>query len=184
MQIPTKNLPQIKYPETLKVIQVDDYFGTKVADPYRWLEDDNSEETKDWVEAENKITQQYLTSIPFYDKVKSRLEEMWNYAKYSSPFKEGAWYYFYKNEGLQNQNVLYRQLGLTGTPEIFIDPNTMSKEGTAAIGTPSFSKNKIYAVYLVAQGGSDWQKAHVMNVSDKKLLNDELDHICLLYTSP
>ena len=183
MQIPTQKLTQIKYPETLKVIQVDDYFGTKVADPYRWLEDDNSEETKEWVEAENKITQQYLTSIPFYDQVKKRLEEMWNYAKYSSPFKEGAWYYFYKNEGLQNQNVLYRQLGLTGTPEIFIDPNTMSKEGTAAIGTPSFSKNKIYAVYLVAQAGSDWQKAHVINVSDKKLLNDELDYIKFSGTS-
>ena len=183
MQIPIQKLPQIKYPDTLKVIQVDDYFGTKVADPYRWLEDDNSEETKEWVEAENKITQQYLTSIPFYDKVKTRLEEMWNYAKYSSPFKEGAWYYFYKNEGLQNQNVLYRQLGLTGTPEIFIDPNTMSKEGTAAIGTPSFSKNKIYAVYLVAQAGSDWQKASVMNVSDKKLLNDELDYIKFSGTS-
>jgi prolyl oligopeptidase len=183
MQIAIQKLTQIKYPETLKVAQVDDYFGIKVADPYRWLEDDNSDETKEWVEAENKVTQQYLTSIPFYDKVKKRLEEMWNYAKYSSPFKEGAWYYFYKNEGLQNQNVLYRQLGLTGTSEIFIDPNTMSKEGTAAIGTPSFSKNKIYAVYLVAQAGSDWQKASVMNVSNKKLLNDELDYIKFSGTS-
>ena len=103
-------------------------------------------------------------------KVKKKLEEMWNYAKYSSPFKEGDYYYFYKNDGLQNQSVLYRQKGLDGTPEVFIDPNTMSKDGTAAIGTPSFSKNKKYAVYLVAQAGSDWQEAHIMNVSDKTLI--------------
>lgn len=179
----TQVFPQIKYPETKKVNQVDDYFGTKVADPYRWLEDDNSAETKEWVEAENKITHQYLSSIPFHDKVKKRLEEMWNYAKYSSPFKEGDYYYFYKNDGLQNQSVLYRQKGLTGTPEIFIDPNTMSKDGTAAIGTPAFSKNKKYAVYLEAQAGSDWQQAHVMNVSDKKLLNDKVDYIKFSGTS-
>ena len=174
---------QIKYPETKKVNQVDEYFGTKVPDPYRWLEDDNSAETKDWVEAENKVTHQYLSSIPFYNKVKSRLEEMWNYAKYSSPFKEGDWYYFYKNDGLQNQSVLYRQKGLTGTPEVFIDPNAMSKDGTAAIGTPAFSKNKKYAVYLEAQAGSDWQIAHVMNVADKQLLNDSVNYIKFSGTS-
>ncbi len=174
---------QIKYPETKKVNQVDEYFGTKVPDPYRWLEDDNSAETREWVEAENKVTHQYLSSIPFYNKVKSRLEEMWNYAKYSSPFKEGDWYYFYKNDGLQNQSVLYRQKGLTGTPEVFIDPNAMSKDGTAAIGTPAFSKNKKYAVYLEAQAGSDWQIAHVMNVADKQLLNDSVNYIKFSGTS-
>ncbi len=146
-----------------------------MADPYRWLENDNSEETKEWVTAENKVTHEYLSSIPFRGKVKKRLEEMWNYAKYSSPFKEGDYYYFYKNDGLQNQSVLYRQKGLDGTPEVFIDPNTMSKDGTAAIGTPSFSKNKKYAVYLEAQAGSDWQEAHIMNVADKKLFRDEVN---------
>lgn len=174
---------QIKYPETKRVTQVDDYFGTKVADPYRWLEDDNSEETKEWVEAENEVAQHYLSSIPFYDKVKKRLGEMWNYPKYSSPFKEGEWYYFYKNDGLQNQSVLYRQKGLNGAPEVFIDPNRMSKDGTAAIGTPSFSKNKKYAVYLEAQAGSDWQVAHVMNVADKQLLKDEINYIKFSGTS-
>jgi prolyl oligopeptidase len=174
---------QIKYPETKRVKQVDDYFGTKVADPYRWLEDDNSEVTKEWVEAENKVTDQYLSSIPFYSKIRNRLEEMWNYAKYSSPFKEGEWYYFYKNDGLQNQNVLYRQKGLTESSEIFIDPNTMSKDGTAAIGTPAFSKNKKYAVYLEAQAGSDWQTAHIMNVADKQLLKDEVNYIKFSGTS-
>ena len=174
---------QIKYPETKKVNQVDDYFGTKVPDPYRWLEDDNSAETKEWVEEQNKVTHLYLSSIPFYNKVKSRLEEMWNYAKYSSPFKEGDWYYFYKNDGLQNQSVLYRQKGLDGTSEVFIDPNAMSKDGTAAIGTPAFSKNKKYAVYLEAQAGSDWQIAHVMNVADKQLLQDSVNYIKFSGTS-
>lgn len=183
MSISSRTFPQIKYPATKKTDHVDDYFGTKVKDPYRWLEDDNSEQTKEWVEAENKVTDAYLSAIPYYDKVKKRLGEMWNYAKYSSPFKEGDWYYFYKNDGLQNQSVLYRQLGLSGTPEVFIDPNKMSKDGTAAIGTPSFSKSKKYAVYLEAQAGSDWQVAHVMNVADKKLLNDEINYIKFSGTS-
>ncbi|MDQ6764203.1 MAG: prolyl oligopeptidase family serine peptidase [Bacteroidota bacterium] len=177
MMITTNSFAQIKYPETKKVKQEDDYFGTIVADPYRWLEDDNSEETKDWVLAENKVTDQYLSSIPFRDKVKNRLEEMWNYPKYGSPFKEGDYYYFYKNDGLQNQSILYRQRGLDGEPEVFIDPNTLTKDGTAAIGTPTFSKSKKYAAYLVSQAGSDWQEAHLMNVADKKLLNDEVDYI-------
>ncbi len=175
--INTVSFSQIKYPDTKKVDQVDNYFGTNVADPYRWLEDDNSEETKQWVEAENKVTEEYLSKIPFRDKVKAKLEEMWNYPKYSSPFKEGDYYYFYKNDGLQNQSVLYRQRGLDGDAEVFIDPNSLSKDGTAAIGTPSFSKNKKYAAYLIAQAGSDWQVAHVMNVADKKLLDDEIDYI-------
>jgi len=183
MLLSTQNFAQVKYPETKKVNQVDDYFGTKVADPYRWLEDDNSEETKEWVEAENKVTEKYLSAIPFYAKVKSKLEQMWNYPKYSSPFKEGEWYYFYKNDGLQNQSILYRQKGLEGTPEVFIDPNTMSKDGTAAIGTPSFSKNKKYAVYLEAQAGSDWQMANIMNVADKQLLKDEVNYIKFSGTS-
>jgi prolyl oligopeptidase len=183
MLIFKESYTQIKYPETKKVNQVDDYFGTKVSDPYRWLEDDNSEETKEWVKSENQITSQYLSSIPFYDKVKNRLEQLWNYPKYSSPFKEGEWYYFYKNDGLQNQAILYRQMGLTGNPEVFIDPNKMSKDGTAAIGTPAFSKNKKYAVYLESQAGSDWQVAHVMDVSDKKLLDDSVNYIKFSGTS-
>ncbi|KAA9037216.1 S9 family peptidase [Ginsengibacter hankyongi] len=183
MLLSTQNFAQVKYPETKKVNQVDDYFGTKVTDPYRWLEDDNSEETKEWVEEENKVTGQYLSAIPFYAKVKNKLEQMWNYPKYSSPFKEGEWYYFYKNDGLQNQSILYRQKGLEGTPEIFIDPNKMSKDGTAAISTPAFSKNKRYAVYLEAQAGSDWQMAHIMNVADKQLLKDEVNYIKFSGTS-
>ena len=168
---------QIKYPETKKVDQVDDYFGTKVSDPYRWLEDDKSAETAAWVAAENKVTQDYLSKIPFREQVRKRLEEMWNYPKYSSPFKEGEYYYYYKNDGLQNQSILYRQPGLNGTPEIFIDPNKMSKDGTAAVSTPSFTKNKKYAAYMIAQAGSDWQEAYVMDVATKKVLDDKIQWI-------
>ena len=168
---------QIKYPVTKKINQVDDYFGTKVEDPYRWLEDDNSNETKAWVEEQNKVTNAYLSAIPFRDKVKKRLEEMWNYAKYSSPFREGKYYYFYKNDGLQNQAVLYRQVGLNGTPEVFIDPNTMSKDGTAAPGVPSFTKSAKYCCYLLSQSGSDWQEAYVMDVESKQLLADKIQFI-------
>ena len=168
---------QLKYPDTKKVTQTDDYFGTKVNDPYRWLEDDKSDETAAWVAAENKVTQDYLSKIPFRDQVRKKLEEMWNYPKYTSPFKEGQYYYYYKNDGLQNQSILYRQVGLNGTPEVFIDPNTMSKDGTAAVSTPSFTKNKKYAAYMIAQAGSDWQEAYVMDVATKKLLNDKIQWI-------
>ena len=171
------SVAQLKYPETKKVTQVDDYFGTKVSDPYRWLEDDNSPETKEWVAAENKVTQDYLSKIPFREQVKQRLTEMWNYPKYSLPFKEGQYYYFYKNDGLQNQSILYRQKGLDGTPEVFIDPNKMSKDGTAAVSTPHFSKNKKYAAYMIAQAGSDWQQAFVLDVATKKQLDDKTDWI-------
>ena len=168
---------QLKYPDTKKVTQTDDYFGTKVSDPYRWLEDDKSDETAAWVVAENKVTQDYLSKIPFREQIRKRLEEMWNYPKYSSPFKEGQYYYYYKNDGLQNQSILYRQVGLNGTPEVFIDPNTMSKDGTAAVSTPSFTKSKRYAAYMIAQAGSDWQEAYVMDVATKKLLNDKIQWI-------
>ena len=159
----TESFSQIKYPATKKVNQEDNYFGTIIKDPYRWLEDDNSADTKAWVKEENKVTEEYLSKIPFREKVKSRLKEMWNYTKYDAPFKEGDYYYFYKNDGLQNQSVLYRKKGLQAVPEVFIDPNKMSKDGTAAIGTPVFSRNYKYATYLEAQSGSDWEIAHVIN---------------------
>lgn len=168
---------QIKYPETRKASQADDYFGTRVEDPYRWLEDDNSAETKDWVIAQNAVTQAYLSAIPFRARVKQRLEEMWNYPKYGAPFRRGKYYYFYKNDGLQNQSVLYRQEGLTGTPEVFLDPNTMSKDGTAAPGVPVFTKSARYCAYLLAESGSDWQEAFVMDVATRQLLPDRLQWI-------
>ncbi|MDP4284127.1 MAG: prolyl oligopeptidase family serine peptidase [Bacteroidota bacterium] len=183
MSVTTQTFSQIKYPDTKKTKQEDNYFGTIVKDPYRWLEDDNSEETKAWVKEENVVTETYLSQIPFRKKVKAQLKLMWNYTRYGSPFKEGDYYYFYKNDGLQNQAVLYRQEGLNAKPEVFIDPNKMSKDGTAAIGIPSFSKSNKYAVYLEAQAGSDWEVAHVMNVADKSLLKDELKFIKFSGTS-
>ena len=175
--ITLSSVAQIKYPETKKVTQVDDYFGTKVSDPYRWLEDDKSAETAEWVREQNKVTQNYLSKIPYRAQVRKRLEEMWNYPKYISPRKEGEYYYYYKNDGLQNQSVLYRQKGLSGTPEVFIDPNKMSKDGTAAVGSPAFSKNKKYAAYMIAQAGSDWQDAYVIDVNTKQQLTDKVQWI-------
>ncbi|RPE12098.1 S9 family peptidase [Chitinophaga lutea] len=167
----------LTYPDTRKVDTVDDYHGKKIADPYRWLEDDNSADTKAWVEAENKVTQGYLAAIPFRDKIKKRLEALWNYPRYGAPFREGEFYYFYKNDGLQNQAVLYRQKGLSGTPEVFIDPNKLSEKGTAALGSLSFSKDGKYAAYLIAKAGSDWQEGFVMDVATKQVLADKLDWI-------
>ncbi len=168
---------QIKYPATKKVNQADNYFGTVIADPYRWLEDDNSAETKAWAKDQNKVTDDYLSKIPYRAAVRKRLEEMWNYTKYSSPFKEGDYYYFYKNDGLQNQSVLYRQIGLQGTPEVFIDPNSMSTDGTIVPGVPSFTKSAKYCAYLLSASGSDWQEAYIMDVKTKQLLPDKLKWI-------
>ncbi|MFM2358651.1 MAG: hypothetical protein RLY16_644 [Bacteroidota bacterium] len=173
----TMSEAQIKYPETKKVNQVDQYFGKEIADPYRWLEDDNADDTKAWVVAQNEVTHQYLNAIPFRNAIKTRLEEMWNYTKFGSPFKKGDYYYYYKNDGLQNQSVLYRQLGLNGAPEVFIDPNSMSKDGTAAPGVPSFTHSAKYCAYLLAQSGSDWQEVFIMDVASKKLLTDKVQWV-------
>ena len=129
---------QLTYPPTKKVDVSDNYFGTTIADPYRWLEDDNSEETKSWVQQQNTVSGSYLAAIPFRDKVKSRLDILWNYPKYGSPRKEGSYYYFSKNDGLQNQSILYRQAGLKANPEVFLDPNQFSVDGTVALSGTAF----------------------------------------------
>lgn len=165
---------QLQYPTTKKGETVEDYHGTKVADPYRWLEDDNSEETKAWVQAQNKVTFDYLATLPQRDKIKKRLEELWNYPRYSSPSKKNEYYYFYKNDGLQNQAVLYRQKGLDGKPEEFLNPNTLNKEGIAALGSTSFSKSGKYFAYSVAVAGSDWQEGFIMETATKKILTDKI----------
>jgi prolyl oligopeptidase len=163
---------RIKYPETRKVDTVDNYFGTRVADPYRWLENDTAPEVKAWVEAENKITFGYLEKIPFRDKIKTRLTEIFNYPRYSSPFRQGAYYFFSKNDGLQNQGVIYYQKGLDGTPEVFIDPNKLSNDGTIRIGLIGFSKDNKYTAYSRSEAGSDEQEIHIMEVANKKELAD------------
>lgn len=165
---------QFEYPVTPKGNTTDNYHGTVVADPYRWLENDRSDSTKDWVTRQNKVTFSYLESIPYRKQWQERLEEMNNYAKYSSPFREGTDYYFYKNDGLQNQSMLYRQKGLNGKPELLLDPNKFSAEGTTGLATFSVSKNGKYAVVGKSAGGSDWRTFFVMDLTTKKYLKDSL----------
>jgi len=165
------------YPETRKGDQIDDYHGTKVADPYRWLEDDNSPETAKWVEAENKVTGGYLDKIPYRVEVKKRLEALYNYAKYTPPVRRGELLFFSKNDGLQNQSVVYAQKGLEGAPEVLIDPNKFSPDGTTRLGSFDVSRDGRYAAYGMQVGGSDWQELHVLDVATKKDLSDDLKWI-------
>jgi len=162
-----------KYPDTKKGTQTDEYFGAKVSDPYRWLEDDRSVETKNWVYEENKVTSDYIARIPFRDAIKNRLTELWNYAKYTAPFKEGAYTYFYKNDGLQNQSVLYRQVG-SAEPEVFLDPNKFSKDGTTSLQGIEFTKDGSLAAYQISEGGSDWRKVIVIDTRTGKKMDDTL----------
>ncbi len=164
----------IRYPSIKKTNQVDDYFGTKVTDPYRWLENDTAADVKQWVQEEDKVTFDYLSKIPFRDKIKQRLTEIINYPKYGSPFRAGEYYFFSKNDGLQNQSVIYYQKGLEGKPEVFIDPNKMSSDGTAAVTLMGFSKNKKYIAYAINQSGSDWQTIFVMDIQKHEQLKDTL----------
>lgn len=162
------------YPTTRKVDTITDYHGTKVADPYRWLEDDRSEETKAWVTEQNKVTFGYLDKIPYRAQWLQRLEDLNNYPKYGAPFRNHEYYYFYKNNGLQNQSVLYRQKGLNGKPELVLDPNKFSADGTTTLATFSLSKNGRYAVVGKSSGGSDWRTFHVMDMNTLQLLSDSL----------
>ncbi len=169
-----KNTIALNYPETKKGDTIDTYFGTQVKDPYRWLEDDRSEETENWVTSQNKTTFGYLEEIPFRSALKKRLSDLWNYEKISAPFKEGEYTYFYKNNGLQNQYVIYRFKNEGDEPEVFLDPNTFSKDGTTSLGTVSFSKNGKLVAYSISEGGSDWRKVIVKNTETKEILEDTI----------
>jgi prolyl oligopeptidase len=173
-QIEKETLAPLTYPATKKVEQIDDYFGTKVADPYRWLENDKSEEVKQWIKEQNKVTFAYLEKIPYREKIRQRLTEIYNYPKYSSPLRAGEYYFFYKNDGLQNQPVIYIQKGLEGTPEVFIDPNTLAKDGTIRINLVAFSNDDRYVTYSRSQAGSDWQELGIMEIASKKELSDRI----------
>ena len=162
----------MKYPVTKKVDQVDDYLGVKVADPYRWLEDDNAEEVKQWVKAENDAAFGYLGRIPFREKIRKRLTEIYNYPRYSSPMRAGECYFFTKNDGLQNQSVIYVQKGLEGQPEVFIDPNALSVDGTVRVGLLSFSQDFRYVAVSRGEAGSDWSEIRVMEIATKSELPD------------
>ena len=165
------------YPTTRKVDHVDTYHGIQVPDPYRWLEDDSSPETAAWVAAQNKVTFAYLEQIPYRAGIRGRLEQLFNYPKYSAPFRRGSYYFFSKNDGLQNQSVLYVQQGLDGTPDVLIDPNTLSKDGTTRLSMFSVSKDGRYAAYGLSHGGSDWQEFRVMEVATRTPLPDVLSWV-------
>lgn len=170
----TKEKPKVEYPKTATVDTIDDYFGIKVPDPYRWLEDDNSEETKAWVQSQNSVTQSYLNHISFRDDLKNRLTELWNYEKYSAPRKVADYYIFSKNDGLQEHSVVYIQSGLDADAEVLIDPNKLSKDGSVSLAGLSFSNDGKYASYSISRGGSDWREIYVMDVDTKELLSDHL----------
>ena len=166
----------LHYPDTRRVDQKDNYFGTDVPDPYRWLEDDRSEETGKWVAAQNAVTTAYLDKIPFRDAIKKRMTELWNYVKFSAPFKQGEYTYFYKNDGLQNQSVMYRQKG-DAEPEIFLDPNKFSADGTSSLQGIDFTKDGSLAAYQVSEGGSDWRKVIIINTTTGKQIDDTMHDI-------
>ena len=168
-----RELIAVNYPTTAKVDTIDTYFGTDVPDPFRWLEDDMSPETEEWVKEQNKATFGYLDKIPFREDLKNRLEKLWNYEKLGSPFKEGNYTYFYKNDGLQNQYVVYRKKG-DAEEEVFLDPNTFSEDGTTSLMGLRFTKDGSKAAYLISEGGSDWRKGIVINAETKEQVEDTL----------
>ena len=174
------NMKQIKhlpYPETARGEVVDNYFGTEVPDPYRWLEDDNSEATAAWVAAENAVTEDYLSQIPFRNAIRERLTQLWNYPKEGAPSKHGDWYYYYYNDGLQNQSVLCRTQQPGEAGEVFLDPNTLSEDGTVALSAVSFSKNGRYFAYAAAASGSDWVEIRVMDTETKTRTEDRIEWV-------
>ena len=171
-----QNTNNLKYPTTEKRVVIDSYFGTDIQDPYRWLEDDLSEETMDWVNNQNKTTFNYLNSIPYKSNIKKRLEQIWNYEKRTSPFNEGDYTYYYKNNGLQNQYVVYRKKD-SEDEEVFLDPNSFSEDGTISLTGLDFSKNGNLVSYSISEGGSDWRKVVVMYTETKEIIGDTLTNI-------
>lgn len=169
----TTNNEKMNYPTTKKGDVVDNYFGTPVPDPYRWLEDDKSAETAQWVKTQNDFTFAYLSKIPYRNTIKERLEKLWNYEKIGAPFTEGDYTYYYKNDGLQNQSVLYRK-DKQGKEEIFLNPNTFAADGTTSLATVAFTEDGSLVAYLISEGGSDWRKAIVLNTKTKQQVGDTL----------
>ena len=165
---------KVNYPETKRVDTVDVYFGTKVPDPYRWLEDDRSEETAQWVKAQNKVTHDYLAKIPFRADIKKRITELANFTKWGTPFKVEDKYYYFKNDGLQNQSVLYVQDSMDGTPRVALDPNTLSTDGTVALQQINFSKDGRYLAYTITRNGSDWNEIFVKDMTTGQVLDDHI----------
>ena len=166
---------KLKYPNTHQSDHIDKYWGEEMPDPFRWLEDDNSEETKAWVKEQNKVTFDYLSKISFRDEIRNQLQEVWNYEKVSAPTVYGDYSYYYKNDGLQNQSVLYRKKGETGKEELFLDPNKLSDDGSTSLGGASFTKDGSLFAYSVSVAGSDWRDIYVMDTKTKALKKDKIE---------
>ena len=174
---PARTTAPLTYPTTRKVDQVDDYHGTQIADPFRWLEDDTSAETKEWVDAQNRVTFGYLDRIPYRDALRARLTELVNYPRYSAPVVKTQWHLFTKNDGLQNQAVYYLQEGESGTPVVLIDPNTLSVDGTTRVAGLTFNKAGTRIAYMRSEAGSDWQQIRVIDVATREHLPDTIDWV-------
>ena len=168
-----KTIP-VTYPDVKKDETVDDYHGTAIQDPYRWLENDNSKETAEWVTNQNKVTFDYLDQIPYRETIKNRLKEVWNFERFGTPFKEGGKYYYFKNDGLQNQAVLYEQETLNGVSKVALDPNNFSADGTTSLGSLSFNKIGNLLAYQISEGGSDWRTIHVKDLKTGETLKDKV----------
>lgn len=168
---------EVEYPETKKEEVADNYFGTEIADPYRWLEDDRSAETEEWVEKQNKVTFDYLDQIPFREDIRQRLEKLWNYERFTTPRKVGDYYYYYKNDGLQQQNVLYRTEQPDREGEVVLDPNNFSNEGTISLAGTSFSPEGDHMAFAVSVSGSDWREIYVMKMNDLNVLQDTVRYV-------
>ncbi len=168
------NKTKLNYPESRKSDSAKEYFGVSVPEPYDWLEDDNSQETKDWVIAQNKVTQSYLQSIPFRQQIKDRFTQLWDYPKVSAPFKSGGIWFSSKNNGLQNQSVIYKLASPEDEGEVFLDPNTLSEDGTVSLANFTISEDGKYCAYGVSRGGSDWSEFYVMDVATRQLLDDHI----------
>ena len=166
-----------EYPVVREDSVIDNYFGTDVADPYRWLENDTSAETNAWVKAQNEVTFDYLSQIPYRKQLKERLTTLWNYEKISAPFNKGKFYFTYKNDGIQNQSVLFYRKGLDGKDEVLLDPNTLSEDGTASINGIGFSKDAQYMAYGISRAGSDWVEINIMNLETKEQLKDKINWV-------
>ena len=158
---------KIEYPSTEQIVITDNYFETKIEDPYRWIEDDQSDKVQKWIKEQNQLTHSYLDQIPYRESLKNRLEEIWNYEKMGTPFKEGDYIYFYKNNGLQNQSVLYRKKG-DEKEEVFINPNNFSEDGTISLRGLSFTKDGSLLAYSISEGGSDWRKVIIMEANSRR----------------
>ena len=162
------------YPSSRQVDQVDDYHGIQVQDPYRWLEDPDSEETKAWVEAQNKVTFGYLSEIPVREPIRERLTQLWNYERYGIPFKQENRYFYFKNDGLQNQSVLYTLTSLDDEPKVLLNPNTLSEDGTVALSGLALSEDAKFMAYGLSTSGSDWKEWKVLDVETGENLSDHL----------